>query len=155
MCEAEDKQTLEAGHVYMAPPDYHMLVEDDGTISLSGEERVNWARPSVDVLFETVARSFGPRAIGVLLTGANHDGAAGLALIAKKEGHTLVQDPTDATNPGMPRAALALFSPDDVLPLVGIGPRLRELAGLARLTGLAAHSHEAVPPTREDHEWKR
>jgi two-component system, chemotaxis family, protein-glutamate methylesterase/glutaminase len=155
VCEAEDKQRLEAGRVYMAPPDYHLLVEDEGTLSLSGEERVNWARPSVDVLFESVAHAFGPRAIGVLLTGANHDGAVGLALISKKKGYTLVQDPVDATNPSMPQAALALFSPDDVLPLVGIGQRLRQLVGLERLIGLAAHTHEAVPPTREDHEWKR
>src|SRR5690606_12131068 len=107
---AESGKTLEAGRVYFAPPDYHLLVDraPDGSVlaELSVEEPVWFARPSIDVLFESAAESFGPHVVSVLLSGANADGAQGLASIAARGGHVLVQDPTTAASVEMPRAAL-------------------------------------------------
>lgn len=125
--EAVDKLPVEAGTLYFAPPDYHLLVEaadadaDTGpALALSADEPVNWSRPSIDVLFESAAACYGPALLGVLLTGASHDGAAGLAAIHHAGGATVVQDPTDALAPAMPAAALERFTPDLVLPLAGI-----------------------------------
>jgi two-component system, chemotaxis family, protein-glutamate methylesterase/glutaminase len=115
--DAGDKIPIEPGHVYMAPPDYHLLVEREGTLSLSTEERVNFARPSIDVLFESAADAYGERCIGVVLTGANEDGAAGLRRIKDLGGVAIVQDPDDAERPEMPAAAIAATNADVVLPL--------------------------------------
>jgi two-component system, chemotaxis family, protein-glutamate methylesterase/glutaminase len=106
-CEAEDKAALEPGTVYFAPSDYHLLVERGGTLALSIDEPVNFSRPSIDVLFESAARACGPRALGILLSGASADGAAGLAAMAASGGVTWVQTPASARVPTMPRAALA------------------------------------------------
>jgi two-component system chemotaxis response regulator CheB len=107
----EDKAPIEPGTVHLAPPDYHLLVEP-GRFALSTEARVRSARPSADVLFETVADAYGTGAVGVVLTGAGSDGARGLARIEQRGGRTLVQDPSSATRPEMPRAALATCKPD-------------------------------------------
>ena len=124
--EIEDKESIEPGRVYVAPPDYHVLVEP-GHFALSTDERVQYARPSIDVLFESAADAYGDRVIGVILTGANEDGAAGLARIKERGGYTIVQDPGGAERREMPDAAIAGSTADAVLPLEEIGPRLREL----------------------------
>jgi two-component system, chemotaxis family, protein-glutamate methylesterase/glutaminase len=122
--DAEDKQAVEPGNVYLAPPDYHLLVEREGTLALSTDERVNFARPSIDVLFDSVADAYGPRCIGIVLTGANEDGAAGLRRIKELGGMAIVQDPSDAERPEMPTAAIAAADADAVLPLAEIPPFL-------------------------------
>jgi two-component system chemotaxis response regulator CheB len=128
----EDKDPILAGTVHLAPPDYHLLVED-GSFALSIDERVHFSRPSIDVLFESAARAYGPDAIGVVLTGANADGAAGLREISRCGGHGVVQDPADAERPVMPRAAVAAGGADDVLPLAEIaGALVRLCRGPAR-----------------------
>jgi two-component system chemotaxis response regulator CheB len=104
--EAEDKEPAGAGTVFLAPPDYHLLVETDKRLSLSTEEPVNFSRPSIDVLFEAAADAYGPRLIGVVLTGANPDGARGLRAVHAAGGIALVQRPESAQASAMPRAAL-------------------------------------------------
>ncbi|HFB61383.1 MAG TPA: chemotaxis protein CheB, partial [Bacteroidetes bacterium] len=115
--EADEKEPIVPGTAYVAPPDYHLLVEEDFTLSLSVEEKVNYSRPSIDVLFETAADAYGPQLLGIVLTGANADGARGLAYIKKKGGFALVQQPEDAESPAMPRAAIEKAAPDKVLTL--------------------------------------
>lgn len=123
--EASDKDAIERGHVYVAPPDYHLLVEP-GSFSLSVDAPVQYARPSVDVLFESAADAYGAASIGVLLTGANADGAAGLAAIKRAGGLAVVQDPRTAEAPQMPEAALRATKVDAVLLLEEIGPFLAD-----------------------------
>jgi two-component system chemotaxis response regulator CheB len=123
---AGDKEPLRPGRVYLAPSDYHLLVEP-GHLALDRDGMVHYARPSVDVLFESVADAYGERAIGVLLTGANEDGAAGLARIAAAGGFTIAQDPATAEMPDMPAAAIARGGARRVLPLEEIGPFLAAL----------------------------
>lgn len=118
--EVEDKMAIERGQVYIAPPDYHLLVER-GTFALSVDERVHFARPSVDVLFESASYAYGPGVIGIILTGANEDGAAGLAAVKARGGVALVQDPRGAARPTMPEAAIAATVADAVLPLEEMG----------------------------------
>lgn len=127
VAEAEDKRELVAGSVLVAPPDYHLLVED-GTVALSVDEQVHYSRPSIDVLLSSAADAYGPRAAGVILTGANEDGAAGLARLAARGGTAIVQDPDRAARSEMPRAALAATPGARVLELDQIGPLLAELA---------------------------
>jgi two-component system, chemotaxis family, protein-glutamate methylesterase/glutaminase len=103
--EPLDKDPIEPGHVYIAPADYHLLVER-GSLALSTEAPVNYARPSIDVLFESAAESYGGGVVGIVLTGANHDGAAGASLIQQRGGRVLVQDPASAESRPMPLAAL-------------------------------------------------
>jgi two-component system chemotaxis response regulator CheB len=105
--EAEDKEPASAGVIYFAPAGYHLLVEAEGTLSLSSDEEVMYSRPSIDVLFESAADAYGTGAIGVVLTGANSDGAKGLKAIAAAGGTALVQDPDTAHANAMPRAALS------------------------------------------------
>lgn len=121
--EPGDKEPIEPAHVYVAPADYHLLVED-GRFALSVDARVQFARPSIDVLFESVAEGYRDRAIGIVLTGANADGAAGLAAIKRNGGVAIVQDPATATRKAMPEAAIAASVADAVLPLEEIGPFL-------------------------------
>ncbi len=125
--EAGEKEELRPGKVYLAPANYHLLVEDDRTLSLSVDERVNFARPSVDVLFETASDAFGSRLVGIILTGANRDGSMGLKKIRQNGGLTLVQAPETAFADGMPRAAIAACAADHILPLDQIGPFLCRL----------------------------
>lgn len=121
-----DKSPIEPGHVYLAPPDYHLLVEED-SFALSTGEPVMYARPSVDVLFESAAVAYGNAVVGVILTGANEDGAAGAAVVKKSGGTVIVQEPKGAMRQEMPRAALDAVKPDAVLDLPDIGPYLDKL----------------------------
>ncbi|MBA3348579.1 MAG: chemotaxis protein CheB [Actinobacteria bacterium] len=114
--EPDDKEPLERCHVYVAPADYHLLVEN-GHFALTTDNRVQHSRPSIDVLFESVAASYRERAIGIVLTGANSDGAAGLAAIKATGGVAIVQDPSTAERRTMPDAAIAATEADAVLEL--------------------------------------
>jgi two-component system, chemotaxis family, protein-glutamate methylesterase/glutaminase len=118
--DIEDKLPIEPSHVYVTPPDYHVLVER-GSFALSLEERVQFARPSIDVLFESAADAYRERVIGVILTGANEDGAAGLRRIKERGGVAIVQDPAQALRRTMPDAAIAATVADAILPLEEIG----------------------------------
>jgi two-component system chemotaxis response regulator CheB len=126
VADGGDKDPLVAGRAIVAPAGYHLLV-NDGCVELSCEDLVQYSRPSIDVLFESVAEEYGSRAVGVILTGANADGAHGLAEIARRGGHTIVQDPGTSERPEMPRAALKAVEPDVVLPLEGIAGHLHAL----------------------------
>jgi two-component system chemotaxis response regulator CheB len=119
--DPDDKTPLEADHVYLAPPDYHVLVED-GHIALSMDEPVQFARPSIDVLFESAADAYGATTIGIVLTGANADGANGLARIKDRGGVAIVQDPATSAKRAMPDAAIAATVADAILPLDDIPP---------------------------------
>ena len=125
--EARDKEPLAPGVLYVAPAGYHLSIENDYSLSLSCEERVSYARPSIDVLFASAADAYGPALAGILLTGANFDGAAGLAGIRVAGGLTVVQDPASAEVPTMPEAALRRMTPDLILPLAQIHSLLRRL----------------------------
>lgn len=120
VCEADDKEPLSPRRVYLAPPGYHLLVDGDH-FALSTEAPVRNSRPSVDVLFESVAETYGPRAIGVVLTGANDDGAEGLVELVRRGGHAIVQHPDTAERPAMPLAALATGVEAEVVPLAELG----------------------------------
>jgi two-component system, chemotaxis family, protein-glutamate methylesterase/glutaminase len=124
--DGEDKGPLIPGQVIVAPAGYHLLVEDQ-CVEVSCEDLVQFSRPSIDVLFQSVAEEFGPRAIGVVLTGANGDGARGLAEIQRRGGRTIVQNPETSERSEMPRAALAALEPDAVLDLEDIAGHLTEL----------------------------
>lgn len=118
--EAEDKQGIAPGTVYLAPPDYHLLVDKGPSIALSIDDLVNYSRPSIDVLFESAADCYGPRLAGVVLTGANSDGAVGLAAVARRRGLCIVQDPVGAVASAMPAAAIQRVPDSRVLPLAEI-----------------------------------
>jgi two-component system, chemotaxis family, protein-glutamate methylesterase/glutaminase len=132
--EAEDKDPLTPGQVYLAPPDYHLLV-DRNALSLSVTDRVQYSRPSIDVLFESAADSYGSHVVAVVLTGANADGAKGLARVHAAGGVTVVQDPETAESAAMPQAALATGAADKVLPLSEIATFLVHLCGRAQSGG--------------------
>jgi two-component system, chemotaxis family, protein-glutamate methylesterase/glutaminase len=121
--EVEDKDAIEPGCVYLAPADYHLLVDEDG-FALSNDEPVNYSRPSIDALFDSAADAWGSQVIGVLLTGNSSDGAAGLAHIQRAGGLALVQDPATAEAAAMPTAAVAAGAVDLIMPLEDIGPYL-------------------------------
>jgi two-component system chemotaxis response regulator CheB len=129
--DAVDKQWIESGHVYLAPADYHLFVEriggGRGELSLSVDAAVAYSRPSIDVLFESAADAYQASAVGVVLTGANADGARGAARIKQRGGFVIVQDPEGAESPDMPRAAIEAARVDRILPLERIGPFLVEL----------------------------
>lgn len=125
--EADDKEALQPATLYFAAPGYHLLLEGDRSLSLSQDEAVHFSRPSIDVLFESAADALGPAVAGILLTGANEDGAAGLEAIHRAGGLTIVQDPAEAEVDTMPRAALQRFAPNHILPLRDIHRLLREL----------------------------
>ncbi|EKT4467125.1 chemotaxis protein CheB [Pseudomonas sp. p1(2021b)] len=127
VCEACDKARIEPGWIYVAGPGYHLSVERDRSLSLSQEEAVHFSRPAIDFLFQSAADAYGPGLLGVLLTGANEDGAQGLLHIKNSGGRTVVQDPRDAQVALMPEAALALHQPDHILSLSGIGQLLATL----------------------------
>ena len=133
--EPNDKDRIEGGRIYLAPRDYHIFVEGDH-FSLSTDPLVGFARPCIDVLFESAADSYGARAVGVVLTGASRDGARGLARIKEAGGLAVVQDPEGAASRAMPEAAVAATRVDRVLALGGIAPFLN---GLCR--GAAGEHH--------------
>jgi two-component system chemotaxis response regulator CheB len=128
--EAEDKEPLCAGHAYLAPAGYHLLIEPDRRFSLSVDARVNYSCPSIDVLFESAADAFAESLIGIVLTGANSDGAQGLKAIKTRGGLAVVQDPDEAEARAMPCAALQATPVDYVLDLKRIGLLLLQLTAL-------------------------
>jgi two-component system chemotaxis response regulator CheB len=125
--EAEDKEILSPGTVYLAAAGYHLLIEPDKSFSLSVDEKVNFSRPSIDLLFESAADALGEALIGVVLTGANADGAQGLKAIKRRGGLTVVQNPNTAEASCMPRAAVAATAVDHIVDLEGIALLLRKL----------------------------
>lgn len=125
--EAEDKDPLEPGRVLLAPPDYHLLIEEEH-VNLDTDALVRHSRPSIDVTFMSAADTHRSRTIGVVLTGANEDGAAGLRRITEHGGAAIVEDPANAVSPIMPRAALHAVPEATVLPLAGIPQALVRLA---------------------------
>lgn len=126
--EAIEKQKVLPGNVYLAPPNYHLLIEEDRTLSLTVSEKVNYSRPSIDVLFETASIAFTDKLIGVLLTGASQDGAEGMRLIHVAGGMTIAQDPKSAYVSVMPQAAIDIFPVDHILPLKEIAPFLNTIS---------------------------
>ena len=128
--EADEKEKIENGKVYIAPPNYHLLIERDKTFSLSVDERVNFARPSINVLFESAAEAYKNKLIGVILTGSNNDGTNGLKLIKEYGGLTIVQDPSTAESGFMPASAIAAMQVDYILSLKGIIDLLIKLTQL-------------------------
>jgi two-component system chemotaxis response regulator CheB len=127
VCEIEDKDALEPGRVHLAPANYHVLIED-GYVSLTIEEPVRFSRPSIDVMLTSAADTYGSSAIGVVLTGANEDGARGLAHVVKRGGRALVQNPKTAEIPIMPEAAIRAVPTAEVLSLDKMVSRLIELS---------------------------
>ncbi len=125
--EADEKEIPQAGVAYIAPPNYHLLMEHNGSFTLTVEERVNYARPSIDVLFETAAETYGDGLIGIILTGANNDGSVGLKKIKDLGGTAIVQDPDEAESDTMPRAAVEIAKPHHVLTLEEIANFLNSL----------------------------
>ena len=123
VCEVEDKQPILPGFLFIAPPDYHLLIER-GHFSLSTDAPVRYSRPSIDVAFTSAADSYGERAVGVVLTGANADGAEGLMAIADHGGLALVQSPATAESPTMPRAAIEAVPEARVMPISAIADLL-------------------------------
>jgi two-component system chemotaxis response regulator CheB len=118
--EAQPRAPVVPGTIYFAPPGYHLLVEGDRTFSLSCDPPVLFSRPSIDVLLQSCAEAYGPALLGMVLTGANEDGARGLESVKACGGLTAVQDPAEAAHPAMPQAAIARADPDYVLPLAGL-----------------------------------
>ena len=125
--EAEDKEPLVGGGVYFAPSDYHLLVETTGHLALSTDEPVNYSRPAIDVLFESAADAFGAGLVGVVLSGANHDGAAGLKAVAEAGGVAIIQDRAEAYATAMPDAALQACPTASVMTLDAIASYLSSL----------------------------
>lgn len=129
--EPEDKEPILPGKVYLAPADYHLLVEakSGGSyyFTFSNDAPVCYSRPAIDVLFESAAYAYRQKLIGIVLTGANHDGAQGLAIIKKYQGLTIVQEPATAYSPIMPKAAIATGAVDNILPIDAIAPFLSEV----------------------------
>jgi two-component system chemotaxis response regulator CheB len=132
VCEPGDKDELRAGVAYLAAPDYHLLVEESH-LELSVDEPVSFARPSIDVLLESAADAYRERCVGVVLTGANNDGALGLARVVEQGGTAIVQDPDGAERAEMPRAALAAVPDARVASLAEMPDLLVDLCG--RLEG--------------------
>ena len=130
--EAEDKENIMSGVAYIAPPNYHLLLEEDRTFSLSVDDAVNYSRPSIDVMFETAADVYKRRLVGVVLTGANADGSKGLKMIKAIGGLAVVQDPATARVDYMPKAAIASTKVDHILPLEEIASLITELSNSSR-----------------------
>ena len=125
--EARDKEMIAPGTLYFAGPGYHLSVENDRSLSMSQEDRVHHSRPAIDYLFASAADAYGKGLLAILLTGANQDGARGLAHVKQSGGTTVVQEPTEARIAVMPLAALALHTPDHILTLSQIGSLLASL----------------------------
>lgn len=147
VCEVEDKQPLQPGFLFIAPADYHLLVER-GHFSLSTDAPVRYSRPSIDVAFTSAADSYGARAVGVVLTGANADGAEGLARIVERGGLAVVQSPATAESPTMPSAALEAVPSARVLTIPAIADLLRTLTAAAPSPRPEARQVGAAPDHR-------
>jgi len=115
VCEVEDKEEILPNHIYIAPPDYHLLLENEGLFSLDSSEKIHHSRPSIDVTFESAAETFGAKTIGILLSGANADGAMGLRAIKDKGGLTIVQNPAAAEVAFMPEQAIKMDAAKQIL----------------------------------------
>ncbi len=139
--QADEKEPILPNIAYLAPPGYHMLVEDDRTISLSLEGPVKFARPSVDVLFLSAVDVYRERLVGMILTGANSDGEDGVKAIKQAGGAVLVEDPKTAEAPAMPLAALRAATVDKVARVEDLGPYLLQLVNQSRRHSLASHGH--------------
>ena len=124
---AEEKEKATAGTVYLAPANYHLLVEDDHSFSLASDEKVNFCRPSIDVLFESCADVYADTLIGLILTGANSDGSSGIQAIKEAGGLTVVQDPQSAEAANMPESAIASAEIDHIIPLSEIAAFLQTI----------------------------
>jgi two-component system, chemotaxis family, protein-glutamate methylesterase/glutaminase len=124
--QANEKEAIKAGVVYIAPPDYHLLIERNQTFSLTSDQKVNYSRPSIDVLFETAAMVYKDRLLAIILTGANHDGAAGMKLVKAYGGRSIAQHPDTAQFPAMPKAAIDSGAIDLILDLKEISRFLTE-----------------------------
>ncbi|HYJ62136.1 MAG TPA: chemotaxis protein CheB [Parafilimonas sp.] len=131
--EVEDKDYILPGHIYIAPPDYHLLLENQNTFSLDASEKIYFSRPSIDVTFESVAEIFGASVIGVLLSGANADGAHGLSTIHQAGGFTIVQDPESAEADYMPRQAIDKLKPDIIISADKIPDFLKKLISSSQI----------------------
>jgi two-component system chemotaxis response regulator CheB len=125
--EVEDKMPVESGTIYFAPANYHLLVEPDKTFSLSTEARVNYSRPSIDVLFESAADTYMDRLVGIILTGANSDGTNGAARIKELGGLIIAQDPETAEADAMPMSVIKHVQVDHILALNRIGDFINSL----------------------------
>jgi len=125
--EADEKEKIEHGKVYIAPPNYHLMIERNKTFSLTIDERVNYSRPSIDVLFESAAEAYKNKLIGVILTGSNNDGTNGIKRIQECGGLTIAQDPETAESSYMPASAIAINQPDYILSLEEITALLIKL----------------------------
>jgi two-component system chemotaxis response regulator CheB len=141
--EAEDKEPVVPGTVYVAPPGYHLLIEKGRTFALSTDDLVHFSRPAIDVLFESASEAYGDRLAGIILTGSNADGARGLAAIQRRGGLAVVQSPEGALVATMPEAAIAIAHPDRVLPVAGMAALLAILAGGLRPAAPGATTTEA------------
>lgn len=122
--EAEDKEPIVGGTIYFAPPDYHLLLEGQDSLALSADEPVNYSRPAIDVLFESAADAYGEGLLGIILTGANHDGAAGLRAVVDAGGLAIVEDPATAQSRAMPLSAIEACPEATVMSLDAIASHL-------------------------------
>ncbi len=127
--EVEDKEPIEPGVIYFAPPNYHLLFEDQSSLALSNEDEVLFSRPSIDVAFESAAEVWGAELIGIILTGANQDGARGLQALSKAGGTVIVQNPEDAYAKAMPETAIAFSPQAQVLSIADISAYLMSVSG--------------------------
>jgi two-component system, chemotaxis family, protein-glutamate methylesterase/glutaminase len=125
--QADEKENIENGNIYLAPPGYHLLIEKDLTFSLASDEPVNYSRPSIDVTLQSGAIACGKKVVSIILTGANSDGAKGIEAVKRAGGITIAEDPSTATFPYMPRAAIATGKVDHVMSIKDIGNYLSEL----------------------------
>jgi two-component system chemotaxis response regulator CheB len=126
--EAEEKEPVLPGTIYIAPADYHLLIEQDKTLSLDYSEKVHYSRPSIDVTFETAADVYGASLVALLLSGANQDGTQGLKKIKAKGGYVMVQDPVEAAVPYMPQFAVERVGVDEVLPVKDVPRSIQRLS---------------------------
>jgi two-component system chemotaxis response regulator CheB len=133
--EAESGEKILPHTIYIAPSDYHLCMEPNGTLSLSSEEPIHFSRPAIDMLFESAAYAYNKTLLGILLTGSSSDGAQGLKTIKELGGLTIVQDPKDSVFPIMPQAALNIFEPDYVLSINEISDFISNIARKGRMYG--------------------
>lgn len=147
----EDGEAIRAGHIYVAPPDHHMIIAD-GSVRLTKGPRENWARPAIDPLFRSAARSYGPGVIGVILTGGLNDGTAGMYEVKQLGGVTIVQDPADCLTPNMPQSAIANVAIDHVVPATAIGALLGQLVAAQAVDPVVPVTGDAAVPTGDAQE---
>src|SRR3954447_1269828 len=148
---AKNGEALEAGHVYVAPPDRHLVI-DRGCVRLTREPTENGVRPSVDTLFRSAAHAYGPDVVGVVLSGTLDDGTAGLIAIKSHGGTAVVQDPAEAVFPGMPSSAVRFAEPDHVVPLDRVAPLLTDIVNRRQRRPFEAQNGGGAVGDPEDRE---